>query len=113
MKLLTSEIKKRLEKYPLRSQDGKKGDATCVCEFFLCQGAWTWYITEYDGDDTFFGVIINGYGEGEFGYISLKELQSVRTRMGLGVERNKVFTPKPLKDIHDAYLQDFLKKFND
>lgn len=29
MKLITKEIKKRLEKYPLYSQDGKKEEAIC------------------------------------------------------------------------------------
>lgn len=113
MKLLTAPIKKRLEKYPLYSQDGKKKEAQCSAKFFLCQGAWTWYILEYDGDDTFFGVIINGEGEGEYGYISLKELQALRTRWGLGVERDIVFTPKKLSEINDTYLKKFLRKFDD
>lgn len=39
MKLITKEIKKRLEKYPLYSQDGKKEEAICQAKFFLCVGA--------------------------------------------------------------------------
>lgn len=113
MKLLTAQIKKSLEKYPLYSQDGKKKEAIANAKFFLCQGAWTWYILEYDGDDTMFGVIINGQGEAEYGYISLKELQSLRTRWGLRVERDIAFTPKKLNEISDPYLKKFLKKFED
>lgn len=44
MKLITKEIKKRLEKYPLYSQDGKKEEAICQAKFFLCVGAWSWFI---------------------------------------------------------------------
>lgn len=35
MKLITKEIKKRLENYPLYSQDGKKEDAICQAKFFF------------------------------------------------------------------------------
>lgn len=114
MKLLTEAIKKKLAKYPLRSQDGKKGDALCICKFFLCQGAWTWYVLEANLEtNELFGVVINGEGEGEYGYFALDELQKLRTSWGLGVEREKYFTPTKLKDIHDDYLHKFLKKFED
>lgn len=112
MKLLTQAIKKQLAKYPLRSQDGKKGDALCICKFFLCQGAWTWYVLEANLETKeLFGVVINGDGEGEYGYFSLDELEHLKSQIGLGVERDLYFTPKPLKEIHDYYLCTFLKNF--
>lgn len=52
MKLITKEIKKRLEKYPLYSQDGKKEEAVCQAKFFLCIGAWSWFILEADLERT-------------------------------------------------------------
>lgn len=108
MKLLTAEIKKRIEKYPLYSQDGKGKEAQCVAKFFFPAGAWTWYILEGDIDnDYYYGVVINGHGEGEYAYISINELQNLRVR-GLGVERDICFHPCKLKDIHDPYLQNFL-----
>lgn len=114
MKLLTKEIKKRLAKYPIYSQDGKGKEAMCVAVFFFPAGAWTWYILEGNVEtDDCFGIIINGYGEGEYGYISVDELQSIRVH-GLRVERDIYFKPKQLiKDIHDNYLRNFLSKFDD
>ena len=109
MKLITKEIATRLEKYPLYSQDGKKQHAICLAKFFL--GAWTWYIIEANLDEGLaFGITIPSNGEAEYGYISLSELQSVRTKLGLTVERDTFFTPTQLKDIEDEYLQTFLKK---
>lgn len=109
MKLLTSEIKNKLSKYPLYSQDGKGSDAVCVCKFFLCQGRWTWYITEWDGNDTAFGIIVNGQGEAEYGYISMSALKSVRTSLGLGVERDIYFTPTKVRDIKDNAVKKLLE----
>lgn len=113
MKLLTSEIKKRLGKYPLYSQDGKKGEAKCIAKFFYPMGAWTWYVLEGNPNtDEFFGVVINATGEGEYAYFSVNELQHLKVH-GLGIERDICFHPCQLKDIHDPYLQKFLKKFQD
>ena len=108
MKLITKEIEEALKKYPLYSQDGKGSDAVCSAKFFFPCGSWTWYITEANLDTgELFGVTINSTGEGEYGYISLSELQNLKV-MGLGVERDKTFKPKPLKEINDPYLKNFL-----
>lgn len=110
MKLLTSEIKKRLINFPLYSQESKKGEAVCSAKYFFPAGAWTWYILEGNIEtDEYFGVVINDCGEGEYAYISINELQNLKVR-GLGVERDICFSPCKLKDIHDPYLQKFLKK---
>lgn len=112
MKLVTAQIRKKLEKYPLRSQDGKKAEALAVARFFFPVGAWTWYILEADlQTDEAFGVVINGSGEGEFGYFSLKELQTMNVR-GLGVERDICFNASKLKDIKDENLHKLLKKLD-
>jgi hypothetical protein len=46
--------------------------------FFI--GGSDWFVTEFDGDDTFFGyVILNGDLEcGEWGYFSFSELKDVK-----------------------------------
>ncbi len=112
MKLLTREIKTRLGKYPLYSQDGKGRDMMCLAKFFLCMGAWTWYICEADFKrDTWFGVVINGQGEGEFGYGTFHELQTLRGLGGcLPVERDIMFEPTTLGEINDGFLKKFLDK---
>ena len=114
MKLITKEIEKRLKKYPLYSQEGKKEDAICQAKFFLCVGAWAWYILEADLEQGIaYGITITGNGEGEYGYTSLSELQNLRTKFGLTVERDISFEPTPLKDIDNEYLQKFLRKMYD
>ena len=111
MKLVTKKIEKRLRQYPLYSQEGKGKRALCLAKFFLCSGAWTWYILEADVDEGMaYGVIINGNGEGEYGYINLAELQDLSTKMGLTVERDLYYKPQSIGQIDDYYLQSFLKK---
>lgn len=76
MKLLTKAIHKQLP--TLYSQDGKGGDAVVYLRLFTPDSDWTWHTTEFDGQDTFFGLV-----EGQFkelGYFSLSELESVRAR---------------------------------
>jgi len=96
MKLLTKEIRKKLPN--LYEQDGKGGDAIVYVKLFAPDSnPWTWYITEFDGDDTFFGLV-HGF-EKELGYFSLKELQSVKGPLGLPIERDLYWKPKTLKEI--------------
>jgi hypothetical protein len=78
----------------LYAQDGKGMEAMAFVKFFTPDGNWTWYATEFDGNDTFFGLVVGQ--ETELGYFSLSELQRVRGRMGLPVERDRHFTPCPL-----------------
>lgn len=111
-KFITKEVEKRMSKYPLYSQDGAGVNAVITAKFFYPAGAWTWYVLEYDTNDkdTCYGIVINGHGEGEYGYFSLKELQGIRGRFGLGVERDTYFDPIKVGDIHDGgYLENFIK----
>ena len=87
MKLMTEEIRKKLP--PLYSQESKGGKAVAVVKFFTPDGSWTWYATEFDGEDTFFGLV-RGL-EMELGYFSLRELESTRGRLGLKIERDRYF----------------------
>lgn len=94
MKLLTAAIKKALP--PLYAQDGKGDETMVYAKFFTPDSSWTWYATEFDGQDTFFGLV-SGHEE-ELGYFSLAELQSVTGPMGLHIERDIHFSPKPLSE---------------
>jgi len=91
MMLLTKEIKKRLP--ALYSQENVE-DPIAQVKFFCPWNQWTWYATEFDGEDTFFGKVVGH--ETELGYFSLSELQSVKGRWGLGIERDMHWKPKPL-----------------
>lgn len=42
-----------------------------------------------------------------------KQLESVRTRLGLGIERDTAFEPTQLKDIEDDAVKLFLSRLYD
>lgn len=67
-------------------------------KFFTPDSSWTWYATEFDGKDMFFGLVM-GF-EKELGYFSLSELQKVRGKLGLPIERDKFFEPTILEELY-------------
>ena len=75
--------------------------APAVVKFFTPDASWTWYASEFDGEDLFFGLVI-GY-VAEFGYFSLSDLESARGPNGLPIERAVNFTPTPLGDLRDHF----------
>ena len=95
MDLLHGEIRAALPKLYATEKLGK--EAIAVVKYFTPDANWTWYATEFDGVDTFFGLV-KGL-DTELGYFSLSELESVRGSLGLSVERDLYFMPKPLKEI--------------
>jgi Protein of unknown function (DUF2958) len=99
MKLRTKTLEKQLP--PLHSQEAVD-DPMVLAHFFDPTGPANWYITEGspEGDDyVMFGLCDMGLGFPELGYASMNELQSVKTRLGLGVERDLYWTPKPLSEV--------------
>jgi len=95
MKLLTQALLRQLPK--LYAQDTKGDDAIAYCKFFTPDAHWTWYATEFDGDDTFFGYVVGDFPE--LGYFSLSELKQIRGCLGLPVERDRFFRPTPLREL--------------
>ncbi len=98
MKMLTKQNQKDLP--ALYSQEEKGTDAIIQVKFFNPIGSWTWYATEFDGIDTFFGLV-DGL-EMEMGYFLLSELKSYGGQWGLGIERDMHFTKCSIQDIMDA-----------
>jgi len=93
--LMTKEVRQKLP--GLYAQEHLGANAVAYAKFFTPDSSWTWYATEFDGKDTFFGLV-KGL-ETEFGYFSLSELESVRGPMGLPIERDLCWNPKKLKEI--------------
>ena len=88
MKLVTKEIENSIPE--LGKQDGLGHDAIAYAKFFMPDGGWTWYATEYDPKErTFFGLV-DGF-EKELGYFYLDELESARGMLGLPIERDLYF----------------------
>ncbi len=92
MKLLTKPIIKKLK--PLYETEKDGWNAIAQVKFFSLTSNWTWFATEFDGVDTFFGLV-KGF-DTELGYFSLKELQSVKWNGIPEIERDISFQPQPL-----------------
>lgn len=97
MMLLTKQLRRQLPK--LYEQEEKGLDAIVYAKFFMVDAHWTWYATEFDGEDIFFGFVRGDFPE--LGYFSLSELEQIRGRLGLPVERDRYFRAKPLREVMD------------
>lgn len=96
MVLLTKEVESKLP--ALYSQE-QNPDPLALVRFFDTFGDWSWYATEYDGKDLFFGVVI-GF-ERELGYFSLSEFEQVNRDAGCErIKRDPDFKPTKLSAIH-------------
>jgi hypothetical protein len=88
MKLLTKKIINSLPKlYETESIPLK--EKTVVAKYFNPSGDGTWYVIEGEeqGDDFIFFGLIDLYGK-DFGYFTIKELESIRFPWGLKIERD-------------------------
>ena len=95
MMMLTKANRKALP--ALYEQEEKGDEAIAHGKFLTPWSNWTWYATEFDGEDTFFGLVVGHFTE--FGYFSLSELQELRGPMGLKVERDRHFEPRSIGEI--------------
>ena len=95
MYLLPDDIRAQLP--PLYSQDSQGDAAIAYVKFFTPDSNWTWYATEFDGKDLFFGLV-QGFEE-ELGYFSLTELANNRGPLRLAIERDLHFQPTPLAQL--------------
>ncbi|CUJ52893.1 Protein of uncharacterised function (DUF2958) [Achromobacter xylosoxidans] len=68
-------------------------DPAPVVKLFTPDAGATWLLTEIDPDnhDHAFGLCDLGWGEPELGWVSLRELATVRGKLGLPIERDVYF----------------------
>jgi len=96
MMLLTKEIRSKLP--PLYANEEKKPEEVpVIVKFFTPDSNWTWYATEFDGIDRFFGFV-RGH-DAELGYFSLSELEKATGPLGLHIERDRHFGPHTLAEV--------------
>lgn len=95
MKLMTKELADRLPKL-YETERVALPEKVAHAKFFHPASNWTWYVIEYDGRDTCFGLVVGH--ETEFGYFSLQELEET---YGLGqpIERDEYFRPTQIQDL--------------
>lgn len=103
MKLMTKELERKFEKYPLGSQEDKGHEAEVLVKYFNPCGAGTWLITEGEklnnGDWILFGLC--NILEWEWGYLSLNELEEIELPYGMKIERDLYTNKKYIKDFVD------------
>lgn len=99
MELLPGELRAVLP--PIRTTDGKGWEAVAPVKFFTPDSNWTWYPSEFDGADLFFGLVI-GF-EAELGYFSLAELEGLHGPLNLPLERDRYFKPMTLQRLYDNH----------
>jgi hypothetical protein len=98
-KFITDEQHRQLLANGRHTLENDSFDPPPVVKLFTPDAGATWLLTEIDPDehDRAFGLCDLGQGFPELGYVSLAELQSVRGRLGLPVERELHFTAtKPI-----------------
>jgi hypothetical protein len=94
MQLLSNEQKQNLPGL-YQTENIELGDKLVIAKLFHPLSAWAWYVIEYDGQDTCWGLV-DGQ-DVEFGYFSLEELR--QGAKGLSVERDTHFRPTRVQDL--------------
>ena len=100
IQLISDELKASMP--GLYSQENEP-DPIVRVKFFTPWTDWTWYGIEFDGTDSFFGLV-DGY-ERELGYFSLSELENLKGPGGLRVERDLYFEPTALSNIYPSFFK--------
>ena len=92
-KLITDEQRTQLLANGRQSLEQENLDPAPVVKLFTPDAGATWLLTEIDPDDHdhAFGLCDLGMGYPELGWVSLKEITTVRGKLGLSVERDLYF----------------------
>ena len=85
---------------PKLYQTETEKDPVAYVKFFTPDSSWSWWVLEWDGEDTFFGLV-KGL-DTELGYFSLSEIDAVHGPLGIGIEVDLYFTPTPLSKLQSA-----------
>ena len=98
MKLLTQSIRDQLLRNgricaALAEEGRAEADFIPICKLFTPDAGCTWLLTELDPEDPdiAFGLCDLGMGCPELGSVRISEIESVRGRLGLPVERDLHF----------------------
>jgi hypothetical protein len=102
LRLMTQKIREQLPKLGANAEVGL--EAVSHVKYFTPDSQWTWYASEFDGEDIFFGLVI-GF-EIEFGYFSLRELQEARGPLELQIERDLYYQPKSLRELREQHKRE-------
>lgn len=74
-------------------------DPIVLVHIFTPDAQCNWWLTELDADGTAFALCDLGMGFPELGYVDINELSQVRGHLGLPVEIDMYWTPRPLSEV--------------
>ena len=99
MKLFTKSIEARLVKNYELAKQGKEEELKVVVKLFNPTGLGTWYLTYMNPESNVAWGLAHIH-EKEQGFINVAELKEFKGRMGLGIERDRMFesNKKTLKE---------------
>ena len=81
----------------LYSGEEKGLEALAQVKFFTPDSSWSWFCSEFDGEDTFYGLVI-GF-EMELGYFLLSEFEGLKPL----IERDLHYEPKTIGYLMQSY----------
>jgi len=91
--------KKQLAQIPPLNSEAEVPADDIIIHLHFFMGAFDWYISEYDGQDIFFGFANLGMPEfAEWGTVSFQELKDVKNGF-LEVDTDKYWQPKKFSEI--------------
>ncbi len=97
MELIPQEIRKSIPTL-YATEDMDESDILVYVKLFI--NGWSWFITELSiNNDLAFGYVVSPFCDGELGYISIEEIQTIKGSLGIGVERDISFKPTLLSII--------------
>jgi len=70
-------------------------------KLFTPDSNWTWYASEFDGNDIFY-YLASGL-KVEMGYFSLEELKEIKGPLGLTIEWNLYYESFSLQDLMEKH----------
>jgi len=105
-KIWAKPTKTDLARFPKLGETDGKSNATTIVEGHFFVGGCDWFVTEFDGEDTFFGfAILNGdYQMAEWGYISYESLKEIKVGGFAEVDFDKHWDKRQVQDVEKIKL---------
>lgn len=101
MTLMTTELERKFEKYPFKSQEKEGTNAIVIAKFYNPCGNDVWLITEAEKQKDgwlLFGLMNIFDFDWEWGYVSLSDLEKMELPFGASIEQEISITEKKVKD---------------
>ena len=85
------------DELPSIHEGGNDPDALARIKLFDPNGSWTWYLAGYEPDGRIAWGLVDGFDQ-EYGSIGMAKLVAVHGALGLPIERDLYWRPRPLAE---------------